>query len=255
MPKGLGNAAPPPFNRFSAITTTTMKVTMCTLSQGVARSDSSRASSSGLVSAGMAMAMDGFSPASRIRPASAAAGLLSSFSFTRSINDSRSPWSSSSSIALVRALFFKPSKYIVSLLNCEMPFSKVPCVVYARSKTKEITNIQSGMTLLTNAPTIAPAIVNGSITKIRSQSTKGRSHSGCLFGMLSTMFVIDDPTIVKLLRGTANFGEKLKIKIRSGTKMPPPPIPPAAATSKPKVTVRVPQKSLESIGNRSLCCW
>jgi hypothetical protein len=37
------------------------------------------------------------------------------------------------------------------------------------------------------------------------------------------MFVIDDPTIQKLLNATAFFGEKPYTSMRSGTNMPPPP--------------------------------
>lgn len=99
-----------------------------------------------------------------------------------------------------------------------------------------------------------PAMVKGSITKIKSQSTSGRSTRGCLFSRFIHMLVMDDPTMQKLLKGIACFGENPNTKIRSGTRIPPPPIPPEAAINNPSVTNIVPHISDESKGKRSLWC-
>ena len=86
----------------------------------------------------------------------------------------------------------------------------------------------------------APAMVNGSITSIKSQSTNGRSVSGCRLGIFNTMLVIEEPNIVKLLSGIANLGWKSYTMISKGTKIPPPPTPPDAAIIKPMPIRKVP---------------
>lgn len=72
------------------------------------------------------------------------------------------------------------------------------------------------------------------MTRIRSQSTKGRSASGCLFFMLRKVLVMAPPNMVMLDSGTAYLGLKRSTRMKMGTRMPPPPIPPAAAIMSPK---------------------
>ena len=52
--------------------------------------------------------------------------------------------------------------------------------------------------------------------------------------MFRNVFVIAPPKIVMLDSGTAYFALKFETSMKMGTSMPPPPIPPAAATMSPR---------------------
>lgn len=96
-------------------------------------------------------------------------------------------------------------------------------------------------------------LVRGSMTRMRSQSTSGLSASGCLLLRLSTVFVIAPPKMVMLDSGIACFGSNPSTRIYRGTRMPPPPIPPAAAIISPMHARPTAATSHPSMGCSGLC--
>mmetsp|Transcript_11866 Transcript_11866/g.28115 ORF Transcript_11866/g.28115 Transcript_11866/m.28115 type:complete len:233 (+) Transcript_11866:799-1497(+) len=203
MPSGDGNA-PPPFSRFMARTTTKRPTRILTLNIGVSRSSSRifvKIASFPSAASGPSVP-PGFSPSRTSvssRSSSPAAFTSSSISF----------WVMCvSSLSLVPS-GFKPSRRSIrdSVLYIFTAFFSDLYAVKERSRTSMAVRNCSGRTLLRNAPTSAPAIVSGSITKIRSQSMSGRSASGCLFRLLRIMFAMAPPKTVTFDRGIPCLGE------------------------------------------------
>mmetsp|Transcript_21527 Transcript_21527/g.40791 ORF Transcript_21527/g.40791 Transcript_21527/m.40791 type:complete len:244 (+) Transcript_21527:872-1603(+) len=139
---------------------------------------------------------------------------------TRESSSSSSSSSSSCSLAiLVNSLSFVPSSLtladplsanmaLVSVLYIRIAFFKVVYAVNESKATRETTKSASGSNLFKNAPIKAPAIVNGSMTKIKSQSTRGRSARGCLFFTFNMVLATAPPKTVMLESGMACLGEK-----------------------------------------------
>mmetsp|Transcript_7158 Transcript_7158/g.15392 ORF Transcript_7158/g.15392 Transcript_7158/m.15392 type:complete len:242 (-) Transcript_7158:484-1209(-) len=135
-------------------------------------------------------------------------------------SSSSSSSSSSCSLAiLVNSLSFVPSSLtladplsanmaLVSVLYIRIAFFKVVYAVNESKATRETTKSASGSNLFKNAPIKAPAIVNGSMTKIKSQSTRGRSARGCLFFTFNMVLATAPPKTVMLESGMACLGEK-----------------------------------------------
>mmetsp|Transcript_11925 Transcript_11925/g.40336 ORF Transcript_11925/g.40336 Transcript_11925/m.40336 type:complete len:247 (+) Transcript_11925:588-1328(+) len=232
IPSGEGKA-PPPLRRFSASTTPSTTTRACTLSMGVDRSASSMSPSS-------------LAAASASPPAPPAPSSSSSSSAPGSPAEASRPCFSpaSSASALTMRVSSDSPAFASATLSCWyflMPLERVRWAVAARSTTRDSVRMSSGRTLFTNEPTSAPPMVSGSMTMMRSQSTRGRSASGCRLGMFSSTLVMLEPKMVTLLRGMASLGWNPKTSTQMGTRMPPPPIPPDAAMTMPTDARRMPE--------------
>lgn len=75
---------------------------------------------------------------------------------------------------------------------------------------------------------------------------------GCRLGTFSNVFVIAPPKIVTFESGIAYLGENRMIRMYSGTRIPPPPIPPPAATINPMTASASPRMSRRFRGSRGL---
>mmetsp|Transcript_5411 Transcript_5411/g.7302 ORF Transcript_5411/g.7302 Transcript_5411/m.7302 type:complete len:250 (+) Transcript_5411:576-1325(+) len=137
---------------------------------------------------------------------------------------------------------------ILSFLYIFFAFLSVLKPVKLRSSTRHMIRYFSGRSLLMKAPISAPDMVSGSITRIRSQSISGRSANGWRLFQFKIVFAIAPPKTVTLLKGMAYLVLNPSTRIYIGTSIPPPPIPPPAATIRPKVAKKNPYKSRVSIG-------
>mmetsp|Transcript_40442 Transcript_40442/g.126534 ORF Transcript_40442/g.126534 Transcript_40442/m.126534 type:complete len:239 (+) Transcript_40442:758-1474(+) len=223
-PSGL--QPPPPLARLMTMMTRKTAASLNTLSQGVFAS-SSRMSRSVYDSTRMSMFEEServgaslaplappasSSPFPSPSPPSAAASSSSSSSSScaSSERDSRRSSLSSCSRSTSSMAVFCVS---VSFLYTLRPFFMVRWLVAPSRMTSSTVRIHSGSTLFMNDPTSAPTMVSGSITRIRSQSTSGRSARGCRFGAFRIVFVMAPPKMVMLLRGMANLGWKPRTKM------------------------------------------
>mmetsp|Transcript_56501 Transcript_56501/g.169024 ORF Transcript_56501/g.169024 Transcript_56501/m.169024 type:complete len:218 (-) Transcript_56501:158-811(-) len=107
----------------------------------------------------------------------------------------------------------------------------------------------SGSDLLASTPPSAPAIVGGSMTSIRSQLMRGRSASGCRLGAFKIVFATAPPKTQLEDKAIACFGANLSTRMNIGTRIPPPPIPPPAASINPTVAPENPNQSFHCSGN------
>mmetsp|Transcript_22321 Transcript_22321/g.52582 ORF Transcript_22321/g.52582 Transcript_22321/m.52582 type:complete len:240 (-) Transcript_22321:10-729(-) len=217
IPIGEGNA-PPPFKRLIIRTTMNIQNRTLTLNIGVVRSSSKIFSSCNLdasefIRASSMSEVPGFSPSWRSISSSSSSPALF--------------WSSASSdLAIcVSSLSFVPSglspcsrNFRVSALYILNAFLSVLYAVKAKRTTSIIVKKSSGKTLLRNAPINAPAIVNGSITRIKSQSINGRSANGCLFLEFNNMFATAPPRTVTFDKGMAGAVDRCQSnsRIRKG---------------------------------------
>mmetsp|Transcript_20758 Transcript_20758/g.41527 ORF Transcript_20758/g.41527 Transcript_20758/m.41527 type:complete len:238 (-) Transcript_20758:476-1189(-) len=210
----MGENAPPPLRRFRVRIRTKRVERAYTLGRDTTLSSSRILRSSG---------------------SSGAEGAGSSVSRSPSPSPSPSRTISASSLAASTALspLFLISAF--SFLYIFTAFFRLLLAVMPSRSTRSTAKTSSGRILLTMAPARAPAIVTGSMTRIRSQSTHGLSAFGCLLGKLSMKLAREPPKTVTLDRGMACFGSKPRTRVYRGTRMPPPPIPPPAARRRPRV--------------------
>mmetsp|Transcript_19679 Transcript_19679/g.44456 ORF Transcript_19679/g.44456 Transcript_19679/m.44456 type:complete len:226 (+) Transcript_19679:128-805(+) len=178
---------------------------------------------------------------------------------------SRSSSRSISRAISVSSLSFVPSSRVraapprssamarLSALYIRTALARVLWAVKVSSATRLTTSTASGRSLFRNAPMSAPAMVSGSMTRMRSQSTSGRSARGCRFRTLSSVLATAPPKTVMFDRGMACLGEKPITRMKMGTRTPPPPMPPPAATMRPSVAKKKPYLSDASSGSSPLC--
>mmetsp|Transcript_61353 Transcript_61353/g.176574 ORF Transcript_61353/g.176574 Transcript_61353/m.176574 type:complete len:268 (+) Transcript_61353:722-1525(+) len=139
-----------------------------------------------------------------------------------------------------------------SFKNMPMPFCKVLTDNMLSTIASERVSTKSGKYFDAKEPMTAPAIVEGSIMTMMSQSINGRPTRTSDFCTLKAALAIDPPNMVKLDKAMACFGRKPKKHMYKGTRMPPPPMPPPAAiTSAIAADPRVSQSTMHN-GQRSL---
>mmetsp|Transcript_17478 Transcript_17478/g.35936 ORF Transcript_17478/g.35936 Transcript_17478/m.35936 type:complete len:300 (-) Transcript_17478:274-1173(-) len=245
IPIGDGNA-PPPFSKFMTRTTMKSPTKSLTLNIGVERSSSKIFRSSFALSPPSMPSTPGCSPSWRSMSSK-------SSSPARFLSFSASFWLIFvSSLSLVPSGFKPRCRRICdSFLYIFTAFFRELLAVKESSRTSINVKNCSGKILFRNAPINAPAIVSGSITKIKSQSIRGRSARGCLFWVLRIMLASEPPKTVTFDKGIPCLGENPITKIYMGTKIPPPPIPPPAASMSPQIAKEKPILSLVERGNRS----
>mmetsp|Transcript_25042 Transcript_25042/g.53324 ORF Transcript_25042/g.53324 Transcript_25042/m.53324 type:complete len:256 (+) Transcript_25042:960-1727(+) len=234
IPRGDLNA-PPPLSRLTNRTTANVTASTCTLPIGTWRSSSSiRARSSLFLRSAALEKVDSsssssdccrllcpssssfVSSASPSSSSSPASSLSSNARACRSISSSSSSFSCSlailvSSLSLVPSLrtLARPLSANIALVSALYILTAFVSVLYAvklRSATRLITRIASGSSLFRNAPISAPAMVSGSITSMRSQSTSGRSARGWRFRTFSTVLATAPPKTVMFDSGMACLG-------------------------------------------------
>mmetsp|Transcript_47320 Transcript_47320/g.143296 ORF Transcript_47320/g.143296 Transcript_47320/m.143296 type:complete len:204 (-) Transcript_47320:788-1399(-) len=181
IPRGLGKA-PPPFMRLMKRTTTNMVTRTMMFIMGASLSSSMICLSSSSISSSSSSRLTSSAPSSSLPPSPRSPSRRWSLAST----------SSSSCAMRVSSLSFVPSSRMpISSLMCRLSaayilsdFLRVLYAVKDKSATSITTRNVSGRTLFRNAPMSAPAMVRGSITSIRSQSTRGRSARGWRFLVL-----------------------------------------------------------------------
>mmetsp|Transcript_36314 Transcript_36314/g.67072 ORF Transcript_36314/g.67072 Transcript_36314/m.67072 type:complete len:230 (+) Transcript_36314:764-1453(+) len=203
IPKGLGKA-PPPFIRLMNRTTMNMVTRTIMFIMGASRSSSRISFSSSSIPS-----------SSRLTSSPPSSSLPRSSSSSRWSLASASSSSSSSCAIRTSSLSFVPSARIpISSLMCRLSaayilnaFLRVLYAVNDSRATSITTRNVSGRTLFRNAPISAPAMVKGSITRMRSQSTRGLSARGWRFLVFRYVFASAPPNTVMFDRGMACFGE------------------------------------------------
>mmetsp|Transcript_71499 Transcript_71499/g.155306 ORF Transcript_71499/g.155306 Transcript_71499/m.155306 type:complete len:213 (-) Transcript_71499:96-734(-) len=143
-----------------------------------------------------------------------------------------------------------------SSLHILMPLNSVLWPMKPRRIDKDTVSTTLGSTLDRRDPKTAPKMVRGSMMRIKSQSMSPFLSRGCRFGTFTTVFAMEPPRIVKLESAMACFGRKPSTRMKRGTRIPPPPIPPLAAMMRPTLASRKLRPSwCQSRGKAALWYW